>query len=40
MNIDFLICAVSYNNELLIFTTDKDFDNYAKYLPIKILKED
>ena len=33
-HIDFLICAVAVNHNLLIFTTDKDFDNYAKYLPI------
>ena len=32
---DFLICAVAYNNDFLIFSTDKDFDGYAKYLPIK-----
>ena len=35
--IDFLICAVACNNDLHIFTTDKDFSNFAKYLPIKIL---
>ena len=31
---DFLICAVAANNDLLIYTTDKDFQNYAKHLPI------
>jgi predicted nucleic acid-binding protein len=36
---DFLICAVAHNNDLLIFTTDKDFEGYADYLPIKLLKE-
>ena len=25
------------NNNLYIFTTDNDFHNYAKYLPIKLL---
>jgi len=33
---DFLICAVAHNNNLHIFTSDKDFDNYAKYLPIRL----
>ena len=37
-HIDFLICAVAHNNNLLIFTIDKDFDNFAKYLPIKLLQ--
>jgi hypothetical protein len=35
---DFLICAVAHNNGLHIFTTDDDFNNYAKYLPIKLLQ--
>jgi predicted nucleic acid-binding protein len=37
-HIDFLICAVAANNELLIFTTDQDFERYAMYLPIRFLK--
>ncbi|HEY4761030.1 MAG TPA: PIN domain-containing protein [Thermoguttaceae bacterium] len=36
--IDFLICSVAYLENLAIFTTDNDFANYKKYLPIKILK--
>lgn len=36
--IDFLICAVSTIENLIIFTTDKDFENYKKYLPIKLIK--
>ena len=32
---DFLICAVSLRMQFTIFTTDKDFLNYSKYLPIK-----
>ncbi|TAN43057.1 MAG: PIN domain nuclease [Nitrospirae bacterium] len=35
--IDFLICAVSAIENLIVFTTDKDFVNYKKYLPIKLL---
>jgi predicted nucleic acid-binding protein len=35
--IDLLICAVAYLENLVIFTTDNDFDNYKKHLPIKIL---
>ena len=34
---DFLICAVANIENLIIFTTDKDFENYKKYLPIKLL---
>lgn len=35
--IDFLICSVAHSENLIIFTTDNDFENYKKYLPIKIL---
>ncbi len=35
-NIDFLICSVSYRNNLEIFTSDKDFLGYRKYLPINL----
>lgn len=31
---DFLICAVAARLDAPIFTTDKDFFNYRKYLPI------
>ena len=34
-NTDFLICSVAVNNDLEIFTNDKDFQNYQKYLPLK-----
>lgn len=33
---DFLICAVAIRAKLKIFTTDKDFTNYSKHLPISI----
>jgi predicted nucleic acid-binding protein len=33
---DFLICATSIKNEWKIFTEDKDFFEYKKYLPIKL----
>lgn len=36
--IDFLICAVANIENLIIFTTDRDFENYKKYLPIKLMK--
>ena len=39
-HIDFLICSVACNNNLVIFTTDQDFQHYAKYLPIRLLKPD
>lgn len=35
--IDFLICAVATIENLIIFTTDKDFENYKKHLPIRLL---
>jgi len=36
--IDFLICAVAYTEGLIVFTTDKDFENYKEYLPIQLMK--
>ncbi len=36
--IDFLICAVAYLEKLVIFSTDSDFENYRKYLPIELMK--
>jgi len=35
--IDFLICAVAFMENLVIFTVDKDFANYKKHLPLKLL---
>ena len=35
-NTDFLICAVSINHQLSIFSVDNDFLNYQKHLPIII----
>jgi len=35
---DFLICAVAHNNNLIIFTTDNDFKDYARLLPIRLLR--
>ena len=35
--IDFLICAIANVEHLVIFTIDKDFESYKKYLPIKLL---
>jgi len=35
-SIDFLICAVSAAEGWPVFTTDKDFDTYRKYLPIRL----
>jgi predicted nucleic acid-binding protein len=31
---DFLLCAVSSNRDLYLFTTDKDFEHYAEHLPV------
>jgi len=37
-NTDFLICAVSVRAGCSMFTTDRDFERYAKHLPIKLHK--
>lgn len=37
-NTDFLICAVSKSNRFPIFTIDKDFEKFAKYIQITLLK--
>lgn len=33
-HIDFLICSVAFDNDLSIFTTDKDFNLYAEHTGI------
>ncbi|NOZ19614.1 MAG: PIN domain-containing protein [Planctomycetes bacterium] len=33
-NTDFLICAVAVRNQCAIYTTDKDFELFAKHIPI------
>lgn len=35
-NTDFLICAVARRRKLAIFTTDGDFERFAKVLPIRL----
>jgi len=37
-NTDFLICATSVRNRFSIFTRDKDFKRFAKYIPITFHK--
>jgi predicted nucleic acid-binding protein len=37
-HIDFLICAVANRLDVPIFTTDKDFFQYRKVLPIKLFE--
>jgi predicted nucleic acid-binding protein len=34
---DFLICSVSHILDVFIFSTDDDFKQYQKYLPIRLL---
>jgi len=36
--VDFLICAQAHRNNMAILTDDGDFENYAEYIPIKLLK--
>lgn len=33
---DFLICAVAIRLKMKIYTNDKDFRHYAKYLPLEL----
>ena len=35
-SIDLLLCAVAYRSESAILSTDKDFDQYAHHLPIRL----
>ena len=35
-HIDFLICAVAINNNITIFTNDKDFNNYKNLINIRL----
>ena len=35
-SVDFLICAVAMRYDLIIFTTDLDFERYAQVLPIRL----
>ncbi|MBC8179742.1 PIN domain-containing protein [candidate division KSB1 bacterium] len=37
-NTDFLICAVAFHHNLEIFTTDKDFIHFQKYIPVSLYK--
>ena len=36
--VDLLICAVAYRHGLPIFTTDPDFGNYSKHVPVELHK--
>jgi predicted nucleic acid-binding protein len=37
-NTDFLICALAVRHGLKVFSTDNDFDAYARYVPVKLHK--
>jgi predicted nucleic acid-binding protein len=34
--VDFLICAAAHRRNWVILTTDQDFQNYAKVLPLRL----
>ena len=36
-NTDFLICAIAHRHDCSILTTDKDFELFAKYIPVPML---
>ena len=38
-NVDFLLCSVAVVEKMLIWSEDKDFDGYAKYISIDLIKE-
>jgi len=35
-HMDFLICSIAVREDLDIYTTDKDFSNYAQHIPIRL----
>ncbi len=35
-SIDFLLCAVALRRGLPVFTTDRDFERYARHLPLRL----
>jgi predicted nucleic acid-binding protein len=35
-NTDFLICAVALRHQMQVFTTDRDFESFARVLPISL----
>jgi hypothetical protein len=35
-NTDFLICAVATRNKFSLYTTDKDFHSFSKYIRLKL----
>jgi len=37
-NTDFLLCAVSDRRSLALFTTDADFAQYARHIPLRLHK--
>jgi predicted nucleic acid-binding protein len=37
---DYIICAIANRYNFPIYTEDKDFDNYQKYLPISLYGKD
>ena len=37
-NTDFLICAISTNHQMPIFTDDKDFYRFSQYIPLALHK--
>ena len=39
-NTDFLICAVAVRNKFAIYSTDKDFDWFSKYIPIILYRSE
>lgn len=34
--VDMLICAIAVRHDLAVFTTDRDFERYAKVIPIRL----
>jgi predicted nucleic acid-binding protein len=37
-NTDFLLCAVAHRRGYSILTTDKDFESFQVYIPVKLLE--
>lgn len=38
-HVDYLLCSIAANHDLLIFTLDRDFEHYSRHLPVGLYKD-
>jgi predicted nucleic acid-binding protein len=36
--VDMLICAAAVRHDVAVFTVDRDFERYARALPVRLLR--